>query len=311
MNDLSPREQAIVALALGRSPLDVARELDVPEAAVRRVGGLLGWPGDTRQLKRAASAIHAGERLWVGELAERPGDVVPVGQAQPAPEATADEPDDVLCLDCGAAESDCQAPIARACCQTCTHPLPWADPAPITDQGDPMPKPCAHAAHHIAIGPDEVVGAGDRLTIDGLRGTAIHCPGCWFSALVLDPDDEQPSPAPTPDEAAEALAVLGDVEQLTSPPGLEPADPARATLVMPLVHLVDDVDGTRTLVAQAVVEVRILPDGLIGYLGGDGNAGVVDYDVTRQLTLDGAAAIRTLAALLPPVRDAEAPPWGQ
>ena len=43
--DLTPREMAIMDLALDCSPARIASGLGVTEAAVRRVGALLGWLG--------------------------------------------------------------------------------------------------------------------------------------------------------------------------------------------------------------------------------------------------------------------------
>jgi hypothetical protein len=75
----------------------------------------------------------------------------------------------------------------------------------------------------------------------------------------------------------------------------------RATLTMPLVRLVD-ADGSETVLAEAVVEVELVPAEVLNYLdqGADALVGgePLVYYISRRVTDEGAVAIRALATLL-------------
>lgn len=133
------------------------------------------------------------------------------------------------------------------------------------------------------------VGRWSALAFEG-RPFCLPC-----ATATPNPNDQGDTmPKPTPDEAAEALAVLADVDKLTT--GTD-----RAVLTMPLTRLVD-LDGTETVLAEVVVEVRLLKSGVMEALDDeDCMALAVEVEsLQRQVTADGAAAIRQLAALLPP-----------
>lgn len=75
---LTRREQAIVQLAAGSAPRDIAPLVGSTTEAVDQLARSLDWPGSLRQLKRAATAINAGDTTYAGPLdgdAEQDADV--------------------------------------------------------------------------------------------------------------------------------------------------------------------------------------------------------------------------------------------
>jgi len=93
---------------------------------------------------------------------------------------------------------------------------------------------------------------------------------------------------------ADTAEMLQRLERLT---GLVPTS-TRATLTMPLVRLVD-ADGTETVLAEAVVEVELVPAQVLAVLEGRFAAPEpVSSFVSRRITDEGAVAIRALATLL-------------
>ena len=96
---------------------------------------------------------------------------------------------------------------------------------------------------------------------------------------------------------ADTAEMLQRLERLT---GLVPPAPStRATLTMPLVRLVD-ADGSETVLAEAVVEVELVPAEVLMILEGTlPLAGTpLTHYISRRITDEGAVAIRALATLL-------------
>lgn len=96
--------------------------------------------------------------------------------------------------------------------------------------------------------------------------------------------------------------TLRRIEALTGPVTAHPpTSTTRARLTMPLVRLVD-VDGTETVLAEAVVDVELVAAEVLACLdkayrrliGGE----PLVYYVTKRVTDEGAVAIRALATLL-------------
>lgn len=65
---LTRRERAIIELATGRAPRDVAPLVESTTQAVDRLARLFDWPGSLRQLKRAAADIEDGDTAYAGPL---------------------------------------------------------------------------------------------------------------------------------------------------------------------------------------------------------------------------------------------------
>lgn len=149
--ELSPRETVIVELARARSPLYVAGTIGVSEDDVRRVAAEFGWPGQERALKRAASAIRAGDRQYAGEVVEAAGDDVEGGQPQPAAEAT-DAPQSVECVNCG---------------QDANPPARWIEGRPVCALCTPETKAFAPLAPELAAKVDAAAAEdmGDLLRV--------------------------------------------------------------------------------------------------------------------------------------------------
>lgn len=94
----------------------------------------------------------------------------------------------------------------------------------------------------------------------------------------------------------DAAAVLQLLDQASIEPSTD-----QATLSMPLGRLID-ADGKETILGLGYVHVQIFPAGLLAALSGETSAeddAPVTLAVARELTPEGADAIRTLAALLP------------
>jgi hypothetical protein len=114
--------------------------------------------------------------------------------------------------------------------------------------------------------------------------------------------DEQPDPGPARIERDPIdAALLQDAAATLQILDRAPTGPT-ATLTMPLGRLVD-ADGTETLLGEALVHVELIPAGVLDWLSPDPDPDTpaVRVTVEHRLTDDGAAAIRSLATLLPAV----------
>jgi hypothetical protein len=227
IDDLTVREQAIVALGRDELPDSVAGRLGVTVESLLDLAEQYG----PRGLKTTTTAILRGDRQHAGELPAQP---------------TADRVDVV--------------------------------------------------AEVLAAGPS---GAVLYAAPDGVLapGTVLHA-----STDPADyvPDDED---GDSPDDLLAAVRAIdaADVLDAVVPVGHAAVD--RATLRMPLGRLID-ADGTEVVVAWAEVDVlldteRVLEAVRVSAQYRGGLAAPVLATVRHVFTDDGAAAIRSLAALLP------------
>jgi hypothetical protein len=142
-------------------------------------------------------------------------------------------------------------------------------PEPATSREDtPMPMPTAEAFTEAAA----IADGADRL------------------AAMVDEDLERSvTDAAMKEDTARILQLLDQ----------QPTD--RATLSMPLGRLVD-ADGTETVLGYALVHITLTPGVLVAQIAGEDPAlrlSPFAWQVEREFTPDGEAAIRALAALLP------------
>lgn len=154
----------------------------------------------------------------------------------------------------------------------------------------------------------------DALDCDGgpLCPAVVHAPACNAAFELAaeggpipitysSPEDDVPTTTPDVeparsgvaqamiDETAEFLEILEAAARIC-PEG-------SALLTAPLGRFVDP-DGTETVLGLLHVRVEIDVAGALAFLGGDDQAQAVRWGVAREVTPEGAAAIRQLAALL-------------
>lgn len=283
MRDLTPSEQAIVALTAGKSAQAVALEVGLPKADVASIGrSHAGWPTDLRAIKSAASAVLASRH-------EVPAETAPEPEVPAAPAAVVTDPDILKEAPMAEPQPEPSAAIAALSIDEQTIGMltagitgPVRDASGLDTRGCGIPVP--EAAAPSFLNPVEYIPSCSSQRCDTCqspKGTCCkHCPG-WGE--VGHPE----SPADT-----DALAVLGLLKHHPY---------SRATLRMPLGRLID-ADGRETVLGHAVVEVELHRDGVLAALAGD-DIGVspVTTCVTAEHTPEGAAAIRALAAQLGPV----------
>lgn len=120
-----------------------------------------------------------------------------------------------------------------------------------------------------------------------------HCTECISRGVTTVP----PTIADQPAASSEVLRQL-DVEERFAEVAAPPATPSRAILTLPLGRYID-VDGTETVIAEAVVEIELLPTCVLAVL--EGGADAIDGPpvttwVSRRLTEGGRELVAKLTA---------------
>ena len=301
---MTPREQAILLLAQRKIRPLVRAQTGLTDADL---DVLVDEIGDVAAMTRAANAIRRGDTSYVGPVAvlvaEQAG-----GQPQSAAEATVC-PDDCDGCSCHLGNSapcdhcvDDHCTLTSWCASTLHAPGCHADV-----DGRPCDDPAEHEPSAV-VEPEEP----DDCTRGPLCPAAVHDPHCdeaieqaaaggpiptSYQGDTTMPirqeqlEDDVPDAAAPPPAVVDTLRVLDLIGQLT-PAG------DRATLTMPLARLVD-IDGTETVLVQAVIDVQLLPSAVLDVLDGRETEGPFTWTAERMLTAEGAEVVRTLAALLP------------
>lgn len=315
--DRTPRERAIVLMGQGRIRRLVRAQTGLADGTLDAIVAELG--GDDA-VRRAGAAIRRGDRSHVTPAG---------GQPQLAAEATAEDPWCLPCPDCRSTDRPCDClgaddpgddeHLPRECVICGDRPAApeWIEGRPIcpthaTDLpgGDDVPP---RKPEPIPVEPD----VEDAITRGARRAEAAR------AALATSREARDQAADAALDAAATEPATPEVLDERTARTGssttndvrvtVTAADPQPATataeqapgltavLAAPLARIVAP-DGTETVLAEAVVEVELLPSILLEHLerpdGPWSAAAPLAWTVQRRLTSDGAVVVRGLAALL-------------